>query len=497
MSQSQTVRTSFKTAGNITGISSDIVALSNTFKGVGPPVAIQGATVNNMYVDTETGIEYKFQNSGVWEPFFDMSTVPVTVPDPLIVSELDVNTIRGNLDDNIDIDMGAAGHLDVIGSGGTNGIALKTSAGGPSNIIMQANGYLEAVSGFKTYNVESSNYVDKSITIDPDLMTMRNSGVASDMGIVNSTGDVNITGTTVNINDGGGTQIASFDNTVDNRLYLNTGGVPDLFVRPQGLTKNQAAPLRIQHEISNQPQIYSVKGLGSFQFVNGADTVTIDPSTRLLEINGVGDANIRTVQPNSDLLLTVDPGGTGQVRVPNNGLDLDNNPIVNVDDINGGTALGRYGTLGVEGGNLSYGISNMAATFNWTQVGGAAVDEYGELGFTLNPADCSVINTGPLSRKINMVSAALMHSAAWSFGGAAVAQIEVGYIPELSPCINANFTLLTTLSLPLAGDFYTAELPANTNVTLPAKSKLCTRLQVTTPSSTTTTAEMTCTINMN
>lgn len=148
MSISQIIRTSSRSPGNPSGIMSDILSLNNSYSGTGPPPAlIAGSVVGNTYIDNASGVEYKLQLDGTWQPFFDFTTIPVIVPDPLIINnlradEVDCDTIRGKASDNIDVDVGGVGKFNVKETGGNkiifDPLEGKIQADGGSGMTLTA-----------------------------------------------------------------------------------------------------------------------------------------------------------------------------------------------------------------------------------------------------------------------------------------------------------------------------------------------------------------------
>ena len=504
MSLNQNIRSqpvNFDNINNPYGLFNYLVVGDN-LKGAGAPSPNIG-TINSKYIDTVSGIEYIKGADGVWDAFVNFGTFapPVIIPDPLSLIELDVDTIRGNSGDSVAIDLGPTGDLNISLDGNQ---FIKVNG---DNIKIQGNGNIISQSSLIGYELQSNNTIDKYISIvansgliqsvgnQPLTIEALNAGQPVNIKTEGSAGaDVVLEGKKVQFNSGASVLLAEFDNSVDNRLIMYNGASQAVLLRAQGMTKLNAGDLVINHESTNASINNNVKGLGSHTFTNSTvgSTARIDSQTKTLEFLGTdGDVNIRNVTLNDHLLLSTD--GTGQVKIPNGGLDLVNNPVINVSAINNGNLNGQFGSLSVNAaGALIYAKPQTAHTFTWGAVGGNTVNEYGEIGgFTVAPGDVAGVYI-PWGGFINMVSASLSYSAAWTFG-AGTASIQIGYIPSGVPMINANFVNLTTLPILTNTDFYQVSLGTNTNVSLPL-GRLCARLNVAGAAATSTNAELVCTI---
>lgn len=160
--------------------------------GNGPPAADLG-TLYDEYVDLLTGIEYIQNTEGVWDPVINWST-GVPPADPLAVSELDVNTIKGNATESVQIDLGTAGVLSMGPSGNlgavqvqgaTAQIILNDGAGESLSIVPSSMQYI----GASVFNV-IGNGVTVTSTASPGHVYIQT--VAGDVNI-QPTGDLNMT----------------------------------------------------------------------------------------------------------------------------------------------------------------------------------------------------------------------------------------------------------------------------------------------------------------
>lgn len=504
MSLNQNIRHSPYNQNNVNnphGLFNHLI-VGEKLKGAGAPSDTIG-TINSDYIDTVSGVEYVKNDAGVWEPFVDFGTL-VSVPDPLEVSEVRTDVIKGLVGDSIEIDAGLSGDINLT-LDGTNFVNVNSG-----NLRLQGNGNVLSGSDVVGFSLYSNNGAGKEIeitsntnsisnnTVNPFIIENKGSGSSMTLKTEGSAGaDVIVEGNKVQINNAASELIAEFDDNIDNRFIMYSGVSQGLLVRPQGLTKLTAGDLTFQHESNNASINQSVKGLGSHTFTNSTagGTARIDANTRTLEFLGsAGDVNIRNVNINDHLLLTTD--GTGVVKIPNGGLDLVNNPVINVDSVNGGDALARFGSLSVDAaGLLQYAHCQSSHTFCWNAVGGTATNEYGQFGgFTVAPGDVGGPYI-PWAGSINMVSASLSYNSVWTFG-AGTASIEIGYIATGLSMVNANFTLLTTLAIPTGSPFFQYSLGSNTNVAMPT-GRLVARLNVAGSTPTSTNAEMVCTIWTN
>jgi hypothetical protein len=490
---SQIVRSS-PTIANPTGIVSDILNIGKSFTGSGAPVDVPGAIANSKYTDTVSGIEYQLNDDGVWEPFFDFTTLPPPPPaDPFVVNtvkcdELDVDTIRGKAGDDVDVDVGAVGNLDVIGSGGTNGIHLKTSAGGFSNIVLQGNGYASFASGIKTYDLFLDNGSGKAMKHDvtPEYKTYV-TGTPSEYTIENVNAPITLsTDDLVNVKSTSTSNKFIID-PLEGTIQANGGS---------GMTleaTNVTQPVQIKAGATSG-NVVLVAGTGGLVDIKGAASriSTQEPNTFLIDHRIEGEDIELQAAPGGAGNIRLAPGSTGEVQLTND-LNCQANKLTNVEAINGGDTLSRYGNLSVgSDGFLQYSHTNISQTFTWLQVGADTAGDYGNIGFNgaVNPADVPCIYI-PWSSKINTISAALHYSGAWTFGSGS-AQILIGYIPAGQATIDANFVSVYPLNITTGSNFFqlaTGQL----NVTLPL-GKLAAKLVVSGSSSTSNTAELSCTV---
>jgi hypothetical protein len=132
----------------------DFIRPSRSIKGSGAPGPDVGQDYYT-YTDTDSGVEYQ-KSGGVWEPFLNLGSFapPAVIPDPLQLSELDTDLIKGNVSDNITIDGNVAGNVQVlIGSGQAFQVGQP---GALDTVVIQNNGNVLAGSKVRGFELESA-----------------------------------------------------------------------------------------------------------------------------------------------------------------------------------------------------------------------------------------------------------------------------------------------------------------------------------------------------
>ena len=517
----------------------DFIKPPRSITGVGPPSPSLGEN-EWLYIDTSSGIEYK-KEQGTWNPFFDMSSVPVVVPDPLNVNllradEIDTDTIRGKAGDSVSMDVGAAGNLDIIGSAGTNGIHLKTSSAGPSNIRLQANGFGEFDSGIRSYGVFVDNLAGKQINIDPDTMTISNSGGANALIIQNATQEVQTrTENLVFKNSNNTRNLGRIYPLASSSRFEMYGTGSDVVAINLGnqISKHGPSAFTIKHEEFNQDVNVITKGTGKLiSSISGGKEINIDAN--LNEVNGTDPGAFKvtggllTVESRGGLMNLIG-GATGFVQVSDTAgdqviaidaqnakiantspgvdftieniapsqnivlktnagaVDADNSGLINLNSINGSGSITRSQVLGVDNAGV-LAFRNPPKTTNMTlgAFGGNGT-EYFNLAGNVAPGELWGTILSDQVCQLTGFHARLHYNNVWGFGGGAP-QLQIGYITPNLPMTEANFILLYSHNVP-NGAFYSTSV-SGIGVNIPASAALCARFVLTGTSSTSTNAEV-------
>ena len=486
----------------------DFIKPSRNISGSGAPLDSLGED-KWLYIDTASGQQY-IKNMGSWSPFVDYSSFapPPSIPDPIQVNEIQVDTIKGRTSDSIILNAGLIGDINVT-LDGSNFMDFNSG-----NIRIQGNGNLISASDVTGYALFSNNGAGKLINIESNTGKIESTGVQP-FNIQNATsgqpidlttqGDagafVNLKCKGVKYQNGGGFTLAELDDTQQLKIYKNgSGSTEAMYVRGSDssiFSTVAGIPIKIAHEISSQNIQLSTKSTGKIVFINATKFLNFDAGTGIISNSGTAQPltvkNETTDQP----LNLETTGTTDKININSTlGLDMNTTQITNISAINGGDVINRFGSVSVDaGGVLSYAYCQSAHSFCWGAVGGNTTNEYGTIGgFVVAPADVAGVYI-PWAGAINMVSASLSYNAAWTFG-AGTAIIDIGYIASNLPMINANFTILTTLNIPTGVNFFQSGLGSNTNVAMPS-GRLCARLNVAASSPTSQNAEMVCTIWTN
>ena len=116
---------------NPTQIATDIVRLTDQLFGAGAPAFSLGV-VGNVYTDVTTGNQYQKHMDG-WDPTIALGSFMV-IPDPLHLNQLDVNTIRGNATENVQVGLQTTGILNI----GPTGAPTQVSVNPDATVILEA-----------------------------------------------------------------------------------------------------------------------------------------------------------------------------------------------------------------------------------------------------------------------------------------------------------------------------------------------------------------------
>ena len=149
--------------------------------GVGPPAVTLG-TAYDEYIDTTTGIEYiKNFNTGTWDAIIDYSTLPVIIPDPLTLNQLNVTTIEPDIANspNVQFTLPAVG--DSVNIGITGNLTNNQMFGDGSIILdsLTASIVIADTLGHQTTygnNAITSSNTPITINGDTGVSVLTNSG---------------------------------------------------------------------------------------------------------------------------------------------------------------------------------------------------------------------------------------------------------------------------------------------------------------------------------
>ena len=181
---------------NPTGLTSDILALHAELSGSGAPDPSLGK-IGDTYFDLLTTFNYQKNSSGVWEPTYSISASlpPPVIPDPLLVGELQTDTIKGKTSDTFTLDAGLNGDINVS-LGATNIINI-----GSGSASIQGNGVITSFSPIIGYEIVSDNTSGKQILlssntselnlIGPDPYVVQATNLGSTLTV--KTNDANLT----------------------------------------------------------------------------------------------------------------------------------------------------------------------------------------------------------------------------------------------------------------------------------------------------------------
>ncbi len=113
-----------KTSNNPEGIPAYIKPGRVLAPASGAPLSTLG-TAYDVYIDTSTGIEYvKNYETGQWDAIINYSTLPAAIPDPLALNVLEVNTIKGNATEAVQVNLGVSGALNIGPTGATGQVGI-------------------------------------------------------------------------------------------------------------------------------------------------------------------------------------------------------------------------------------------------------------------------------------------------------------------------------------------------------------------------------------
>lgn len=443
----------------------DYVKPTRKIKGEGPPGISQGEN-NWDYIDVLTGIEY-IKNNGVWEPYVNFSSfAPTVIPDPLSIDQLNVNTVRGNANDNVEVDLGAAGDINLT-SGGTHGININSG-----NVFIQGNGFATFQSGTRQYNVLVDDFAGKQMTLEtvPDYK----------LSVTGSTGDI--------ILDAGANSVKlASDLDTNGKRITNTAAGEELVI------ENQAS-IRL---ISEGPLLLNTTTSQNINTGSGNIVMANGEIQRCSAVrNLVGAMTISNGAISENLILQTN--GTSEVSIINGinniSLNADTETIttkkIDIDEINDSVALVDNSILNVNtSGVLSW--RKYPRCFELIQSGfGNNGTSYFNLGnSTVGPGEFWATCTGN-GRNLAEVDYRIISNSAWNLGGVGAAVLEVGYIQNNLPVIGGNFVVLRTININNTADIYGASL-TGFNDSIPALAAIAARTVLIGTSATASNVEIT------
>lgn len=456
----QNVR-SVPTAGNPTGLYSDILNAGTTLSGSGAPAASIGI-IGNSYIDTGTGIEYVKQPDNTWLAIYDPSTVPVNDPfvagtiecNLLKTDELENDTFRGRLAESMVVDLGVSGVLSVTGN--VDLVSNDLLNGGVINAT-EVDTPLVSASASKLL-LTSFTGAGEGVQIGKNTDMLGND--LSEVGA--------LTGTD-------GSFVVSSGTGVGSKLVLQaaggaTGGVD---INPIG------GGIRLKDDTDCETNNLDNIGIATateYVMTNGAQTVNV-------LVDGPGGP---TVKSTANLSLS---GGVGFSVVSKTDLSLNNNAITNLAAINGSDLLTTARNLGVDqAGSLEF--RELPQTYGFLQAGfGSVGTDYLTFGDALvGPGEFWCCPIGPTSKKLRSVSSRLIYNAPFSFNGG-TAVIEVGTLANNVPATVGNFVVLYTLNLNTGVDYYESSVQGLDNL-IASGSSIAVRSVLTGTSSSAVNAEL-------
>ena len=518
MSVSQIVRTA-------NGLAPDIIEMNKTLAASGVPDPSLGV-IGNTYVDTATGIEYQ-KNSLGWQAVYDISSVGPGVSDPLSLNQLNVDLIRGNAGDNVNINAGTTGTVQVILNTGHN--LQVGGVGTEDNLVIEQNGNLVSGSLVKGFELLSDNFTGKAISINASAGKIEHGG-AQPFIIENLT-----PGQTINIKSAGsvilepspgpGSTVSCLKNIDLNNndligvrnitgdgtqnMIVGSGGFFDLV-----LTSNQKGVnvLAVNDNINlqaNGTHAIIVKNAAAQEFIkmdgnNAAEfklTVSNPVSSNSIDIKGVGDIIKTGTAPLT--LEHLDPLGNINLRTSGGGGVIvmnDGAGNITFDALNERATIDKLDTTSINNsssstvnqvlsvtnaGVLQFSRPPETAIFTGLNIGSNGTHYLNASSLVPTPGDVSTYPhiLGGVNAKIE---ANLIYSAPFTWGGG-TSSLEIGYLAVGVPCNAANWTPIFTTPLSTAGDFYYTY--TSPNIAIPG-GKLAVRLVNTGTSSTSNLAEI-------
>lgn len=461
----------------------------------------------------------------------------VMIPDPLPLNQLNVNNIQGFADDNVALNLGAGGSLNVT-CGGTEGINFNGT-----NARIQGNGFAEFQSSVRTFDVISDNFAGRQMTVSPSDYSIRVTGLADDISLdagandVKMASDLNLDGKSL-VNKSAGQPLAILNQAAGQPVIITANGgevqtTGDLNVNAfdiknagpisgatTSLTSNvgnldlnaPAGSVNISStagDINCSPGTLNVIGGitnlestgGSLQLKHTAIasiTNTSDSSGFVFDsTNGVqavstpGLMRFEHAVTNQNLELRCEQTGSGSV-ILNPGasgqIDASSKDIVNVSGINNSASIIQNSVLNVSNtGVLSYRAYPQSIEMIQSGFGNNGTDYFNLGTSTIGPGEVWGICSGN-GRSLAEFSVRLHSNAAFNFGGGS-AQLQVGYIANNVPMTEANFTVLRSVNLDTVSDLYGVSLTGY-NDAIPFRAAVCARTVLAGTSSTISNAEL-------
>jgi len=453
----------------------------------------------------------------------------VMIPDPLPLNQLNVNTIQGNADDNVAMDLGAAGSLNVT-CGGTEGINFNGT-----NARIQGNGFAEFQSSVRTFDVISDNFAGRQITVSPTDYSIKVTGLADDIildagansvkmeseidlngkfivnklaaqplailnqapgqpviitangGEVQTTGDLNVnsfdiknTGAISGATTSLSSTVGNLDVTCPPAGQLNlVGGITNL--------ESTGGSLQLKHSVLASITNTNDGTAFVFDSTNGAMAMSSPGNMRFEHITANQDMEIRCEQTGSGNVV-LNPGASGQV-------DISLKDIVNVSGINNSSSLINNSMLNVDtSGVMSWRAYPRCIEMIQSSFGGNGTSYFNLGTSTIGPGEfwCTCSGNG---RKLAEVDIRLIYNSPWNLGGVGTAVVEIGYVPNNLPAIAANFVVVRTVNIDNTADLYGVSFTGY-NDSIPFRGAVAARTVLTGTSATASNAELTLNITL-
>ena len=453
--------------------------------GAGVPNNNAG-TINSRYIDTLSGIEYVKNETGIWEQYIDYSGFappppPPTIPDPLEVGELRADTIKGKTSDNLTLDAGLNGDINLVLEP-TNILNI-----GGGNITMQGNGVINSLSPITGYEILSDNTTGKQILLSAN------------------TGELNLIGPDPYIIQAtnAGASLTLKANAADVVLDAGTAKIKVASSNIANTTNNSFI---IEHQTTGEDIEIKAESVGAGNVILRAGTGGGQvQTTENLSLQGKDLINVEKVQHttattfimentsnNQDVLIRTT--GAGNLRINSGSANIEHEtparfvPFgLTTSSINASHTLTQDSIIAVSSsGVIEFGKVPQTIIFSGINIGVNGINYLDCFNIDPNPGQvpvCPILNGG----KIRRVEAALLFDTPWTWGGATTANIEFGYIALSSPITTANWTPLFNLSMEPTLDYYYTNSTAN--ITMPA-AKLGCRLNIVGATPTASTAEI-------
>lgn len=429
--------------------------VGQNLKGTGIPDNNLG-TINSSYIDEATGIQYIKGSDATWTTYIDYTAIgptggaPPTIPDPLTVNQINTDVIsQKTLGGDLSVNLGLTGDFAL-----TLGVPTQAVDINSGNIRLTANGNGTFSSDVQGYTVIANNGSGKAVSINS------NSGIIDHVGAQ----PLEITNSQPN----------------ENLILSTTGAAGDVLVNSGGDVAIGTAVAGKTIDLNTNAGAINCDAVNTnFIDTSGSGAIAINPLSGIAAATGAGSFSITNFTASQDILFQLNGGD----------IDANNNEIKNVSSINGSSALVNNSILNVNtSGSLAWRAYPRCIEMQISGFGANGTD-YFNLGTTVvGPADFWGVCSGN-GRRLAEVDVRLLYNTAWSFGGG-TATLEIGYVPNGSPMIAANFVVLRSINLDTATPLYGVSFTGY-NDSIPFRAAICARTVLAGTASTSGTAEFT------